>query len=145
MMDFLTMSEAGGLKIGTYDNYVLIDNGLGDTYNHVFITNSGEETSGLASDAPIIYKGFFSGINFHVFAGDTSSTPAATLSGHYAIYLIDNNDLYPLFALEYCGEYDNEPSEDYILLRSQEEEIKELYEEIEALKAQIKELEEGRA
>lgn len=142
---FKTFSDAGSIAVGTYDARTLYKNNYGDGVNRVFICEGVDDFTSSFKYEDFELLGFYECLEAFLFDNDCNGTPIANLSGRYAVYLKRSDSSDQIFVIEKMDEYDREPSEDYMLLRSQEEEIKELYEEIEALKAQIKELQEGRA
>lgn len=89
MKKFTTMSDAGGLKVGTKDFNIIIPNGYGDGDTLVRVLEESEKAPSTAR--------FFTSIegeNINVYAYDCGQEVETTLSGRYGVYIDYNEALY---------------------------------------------------
>ena len=79
---FKTSSDAGSVKIGIANMTILIPNGYGDGTSRVAIFENPKDFN----NCMMSYFTTVSGENMVIYNYDCGDTPAATISGRYAIY-----------------------------------------------------------
>lgn len=77
-----TSSDAGSVKIGVDNMSILVPNGYGDGISRVAIFDNSE----TFNDSMMSYFTTIKGENMIIYDYDCGNTPAATISGRYAIY-----------------------------------------------------------